>query len=134
MAFFQTGNYLGLEDLPFALLVVVATIVVDQVFDNLITPRIYGETLGVHPAAVLISALILASLIGLIGLLLAAPVLASLQLFVRYAMRKMVDLDPWPEPEAVDEERLSLSLRARVLSFWARARELLSRGKEDAKE
>ncbi len=134
VAFFQDGNYLGLEELPFALLVVAATIVVDQVFDNLITPRIYGETLGVHPAAVLISALILASLIGLIGLLLAAPVLASLQLFVRYAMRKMVDLDPWPEPETVDEERLSLSLRARVLAFWVRVREFISRGKENAKE
>ena len=56
--------------------------------------------LGIHPAAQLITAIVLTSLIGLMGILLAAPVLASLQLFGRYIVRKMMDKDPWPEPES----------------------------------
>jgi predicted PurR-regulated permease PerM len=104
VAFFQGGNYLNIvPPLLYAGIVVVATLVLDQTFDNLVTPRIYGRVLGVHPAAVLVAALIAASLLGFVGLLLAAPVFASLQLFLTYAIRKMLDLDPWPmlETESV---------------------------------
>ena len=99
VAFFQGGNYLGFEQFTFALVVVISSIVLDQIFDNLVTPRLFGQTLGVHPAAVLVSAIILANFIGFIGLLLAAPVLATVLLFVKYALRKMVDLEPWPDTE-----------------------------------
>jgi hypothetical protein len=34
---------------------------------------------------------------GIVGLLLAAPLIATLRLFGRYVYRKMFDLDPWPE-------------------------------------
>jgi len=61
---------------------------------------VIGRTLGLHPAGVLIAALIAARLIGLIGLVLAAPVLATIMLGGRYVGRKMFDLPPWPpEPE-----------------------------------
>lgn len=99
VAFFQASNYFNLEPIVYALIVVGLAIIFDQAFDNLITPRILGESLGVHPAAVLIAALILAQSIGFVGLVLAAPVLASLRLLIRYMGRKMFDLDPWPEPE-----------------------------------
>jgi predicted PurR-regulated permease PerM len=97
VAFFQGGNYFGLEQYQFAILVVVIAIVVDQVFDQLISPRIIGDTLGVHPAAILVAAIIAANLIGLVGLVLAAPVVATLSLGGRYIVRKMLDLDPWPD-------------------------------------
>ncbi len=103
VAFFQTSNYFGLETWQYVLLVVVASVILDQVFDNIVTPRLYGSTLGVHPAAVLVAAIIAANLLGIIGLLLAAPVLATLSLFTGYAVRKMLDLNPWPDPEPDDE-------------------------------
>lgn len=103
VAFFQGGNYLGIgPPLTYALIVVVAAVVLDQIFDNLVTPRIYGSTLGVHPAAVLVAAIIALNLLGFVGLLVAAPVLASLQLFLRYVLRKMLDLDPWETPSLDD--------------------------------
>lgn len=103
VAFFQTSNYFGLETWQYVLLVVVASVILDQVFDNIVTPKLYGSTLGVHPAAVLVAAIIAANLLGIIGLLLAAPVLATLSLFTGYAARKMLDLNPWPDPEPEDE-------------------------------
>jgi predicted PurR-regulated permease PerM len=99
VAFFQGSNYFRLQQFYYALLVVGIAILVDQIFDNFVTPRIMGRTLGVHPAAVLIAAIILAQLIGFVGLVLAAPVLASLSLISRYLVRKLFDQDPWPEPE-----------------------------------
>ena len=99
VAFFQGSNYFGLEQYQYALLVVGISMLVDQVFDNLISPRIFGDTLGVHPAAVLVAAIVATNLIGVIGLVLAAPVLATFNLVSRYVLRKMFDLEPWPEVE-----------------------------------
>jgi len=103
VAYFQI-NYLGLPPWEYTLLVVGILIILNQIFDNLISPRVLGETLGIHPAAILVAAIIAANLMGLIGIVLAAPVLASVVLIGRYALRKMLDLDPWPEPELALED------------------------------
>jgi len=94
---FQGGNYFNLVPIYYTLLCIGLSVVVDQIYDNLVSPRIMGRSLGVHPAAVLVVALIAANLIGLIGLILAAPVLASATLIVRYIIRKMFDRDPWSD-------------------------------------
>jgi predicted PurR-regulated permease PerM len=96
---FQNGNYFGLTSLGFTILVAVPTFVVDQVFDNFVSPRILGESLHINPGAVLVVAIIAANFIGIIGIILAAPVLATAQLIGRYVIRKLLDLDPFPEPE-----------------------------------
>jgi predicted PurR-regulated permease PerM len=54
-----------------------------------------SDALEVHPAAVLVMVIISASLFGLVGVLLAAPVLASLKLIFTYIVRKLMDADPW---------------------------------------
>jgi predicted PurR-regulated permease PerM len=126
VAFFQKGgNYLELEPFWYAVLIVGAAIALDQVFDSVITPRLFGSTLGVHPAAVLVIALVLYRMIGILGLLLAAPVLASGQLMVRYITLKMLDQDPWPddEEELIPFSKMFANLFRRV---WARLRTLLS--------
>ncbi len=94
---FQGGNYFNLVPIYYTLLCIGLSVVIDQIYDNLVSPRIMGRSLGVHPAAVLVVALIAANLIGLIGLILAAPVLASATLIVRYIVRKMFDRDPWAD-------------------------------------
>jgi len=99
VAYLQTSNYFGLEPIQYAALVIILIVILDMIFDSLVVPRFLGTTLGVHPAGVLIAAIIAANLIGLIGLILAAPVLATLNLLGRYILRKMFDLDPWPEGE-----------------------------------
>lgn len=119
VAFLQPSNYLGLEHWQYALLVIGGAVLVDQIFDNLITPRLYGEALGLHPAAVLVAAIIAANLIGIIGLLLAAPVLATLALFSRYTFRKMLDQDPFPEP-APQRTEFNIPGRQALKRVWER--------------
>ncbi len=124
VTFFQPANYLGLAPIWYAIMAVGIAMILDTIFDNIISPRIFGSSLGVHPAAVLLSAIVLASLIGIVGLLLAAPVLASVQLVGGYILRKMFDLDPFPEPEDDDEDVLSFkALKAFLARFWARVQQ-----------
>jgi predicted PurR-regulated permease PerM len=101
---FQKSNYFGLESLHYVILVVAFVFVVDQIFDNVVSPRILGRSMGVHPAAVLIAAIIGFSLLGIVGVILAAPGLATAMMLGRYILRKMLDLDPWPEPESDEVE------------------------------
>jgi len=94
VALFQT-NYFNLLPFPYALIVVGCAWVSDIIIDNFVSPRVMSNALKVHPAAVLVMVLVSASLFGFIGVLLSAPVLASLKLFLTYISRKLMDVDPW---------------------------------------
>ncbi len=99
VTFFQPVNYFGLLPWQYSVMVLAISLTTNFVFDNYITPRFLGRTLDIHPAAVLVAALFMASLMGVIGIFLAAPVVATIKLLGMYVFRKMFDLDPWPEPE-----------------------------------
>ncbi len=119
VAYFQGSGPFGLPPLTYAIVSVAVAFLIDQIFDNLITPRIIAHALHVHPAMVLIAALIAASFLGLLGFIIAAPMLATVTLFWRYIMRKMLDLDPWLEGEETYPSPLSISaILAAVRKFW----------------
>ncbi len=100
VAYFQGFKLFGMQPLAYTLLVVALALLVDQIFDNLVSPRLMADTLKVHPAGVLVMALVSANLLGILGVVIAAPSLATLQLIGRYILRKMFDQDPWPESES----------------------------------
>ncbi len=97
IAFFQDYKLGDLSPLAYAALVVIVLMAADQVIDSIIAPRILAQALKVHPAAVVVSTLIAASLLGLLGMVIAAPMLATIQLIGRYISRKLFDLDPWSD-------------------------------------
>jgi len=101
ITFFQPDKPFDLPALWYMLGVMGFSSITDQIIDNLVIPRIMARTLKVHPAAVLVTALISANLLGIIGVVIAAPFLATVTLLGRYTIRKMFDLNPWPttEPE-----------------------------------
>lgn len=117
VALFQQTNYLGLEPGYYALAVVIAMIIIQQLENNFLVPRIVGEALDLHPILVIVGVFMGASLAGIVGAILAAPVLASIKLLGVYAWRKLFDLHPFPEPEETDEgSRTSLWERGRKLT------------------
>ncbi len=101
IAIFQPGAWLGLTPVVHALIVLGDVIVLQEISDNFLVPRILGSSLHLHPVAILVFALIAANLAGLVGLLLSAPTLATLRLFGGYVYSKMFDLDPWPDPQPI---------------------------------
>jgi hypothetical protein len=62
-----------------------------------------GSSLNLHPVLILLGAIVGASLLGIVGLLLSAPTTATLILLGRYASRKLMDLPPWDPPIGVIE-------------------------------
>ena len=99
VSYFQVFKLFGLSPFSYTLLVLVVALIIDQVFDNIVSPRILSNALKVHPAAVLVAAIIAANLFGILGVVVAAPILATATLLWKYIMRKMLDVDPWPEEE-----------------------------------
>lgn len=61
------------------LVVLVLCLVVDQVIDNAITPRIMGKLVGLNPVWIILSLLLGAKIAGFIGILLAIPLASTLQ-------------------------------------------------------
>ena len=119
VTFFQPDNPFNLQPLVYTAIAVTITLVIDQIIDSFVVPRIMARTLKVHPAAVLVTALVAANLLGLLGVVIAAPFLASFLLLGRYIMRKMLDLDPWPEKERELPSPIDSAWIKRVRRLWA---------------
>jgi len=117
VTYFQEPTPFGMERLTYMLMVVITTTVIDWIIDNLVVPRIMAQTLRVHPAAVLVTALIAANLLGILGVVIAAPFLASVMLLGRYTMRKMLDLNPWPAGETVPATAMSFEWLGRTRAY-----------------
>lgn len=99
VAVFQTTNYMGLSPLVFALVILGMMILIQQLENHLLVPRIVGHALNLHPIIVIIGVVMGASLAGILGAVLAAPIIASLKVLGQYAGRKLFDLPPFPEAE-----------------------------------
>ena len=72
-------------------------LLVQQVENNFLVPKIQGDAVQLHPAAVVFAIIIGGSLAGLLGAILALPVTAAFRDVVRYLFRR---LSP-DEPEAL---------------------------------
>lgn len=110
LAYFQGSTWLTpqpFNNLTFAIIVLIMYVLNQQVENNVLVPRIIGQSLNLHPVVVLIGAIMGASLAGILGILLAAPTLATLRLLARYIYYKLLDQDPFPEearpPEPIPE-------------------------------
>ena len=103
VAFFQPGNYLGLVSWQYALVILTLMIVIQQLENHLLVPRIVGGALDLHPIIVIVGLFMGASLAGILGAILAAPLIASLKLLGTYAWRKLFDLPPFPDEEPIDD-------------------------------
>ncbi len=69
-----------------------------QQFENLyLLPRVVGSRVRLHPAVVIVGALAGAQLAGILGILLAAPVIAAGRLLLGYILRKLFDQSTVPE-------------------------------------
>lgn len=102
IAFFQAdSSWLGSQMSPFWFAVVVLGLYVlaQQVENLVLVPRVIGRSLNLHPMVVFLGAIAGASVAGIVGVLLAAPLLASGRLVVLYVFRKLYDLPPFPETD-----------------------------------
>ncbi len=94
-AYFQGSSYLPLPSWAFALLVAGFYFVMWQVDTNYLVPRIIGHRLQLPPALIIVGIIAGASVGGALGLLLAAPTIATLRVLGGYLYRRLLDLEPY---------------------------------------
>lgn len=77
------------------------------IFDQIITPRIVGGHVGLHPILAIVALLVGQALLGLVGMILAVPVAACIQIGVLAMVPKLkqeIDLPVASEVKATEEE------------------------------
>ncbi|MBW3621929.1 MAG: AI-2E family transporter [Armatimonadetes bacterium] len=84
------------------LAVLVVMTLLHQIFDYGITPRILGGQVGLHPLASLFAMVAGATLFGVVGIILAVPVAASLLILLRNLYPRL--LRPLPSPGSLSGE------------------------------
>jgi predicted PurR-regulated permease PerM/GNAT superfamily N-acetyltransferase len=105
VALFQDTTLFGLSSVGYAVLIAGLYILIQQIENNFLVPRILGRSLDLHPLVVLVGIIVGGSMGGILGILLAAPVLATLRVIGYYVFCRLYDRDPFIEPEGKVEER-----------------------------
>ena len=67
--------------------VVVFFLVIHQLENHIIVPKVMGRSIDLHPVTVIISLLIGGQLMGIVGMILAVPVAALLKVLYRHLWR-----------------------------------------------
>lgn len=79
------------ESWRLALYMTGAIVVIQQVESNLVTPKIIGDKLGIHPLLIVFALLSGGSLLGIWGMLFAVPAAAVLKVLVSWMYLKIVE-------------------------------------------
>ncbi|MCL6540523.1 MAG: AI-2E family transporter [Roseiflexus sp.] len=74
--------------------VLILYIAVQQLENSLLVPRIIGESVGVHPAVLTVAMIVMGTLFGLLGILLAAPAVATTRDLFKYAYLRLEGHSP----------------------------------------
>ena len=107
---------------PFsAVYVILAFIIIQQIEGNLLQPIVMSRAVDLHPALVVFALLVMGTLFGIVGVFLAVPLVAVLQVLVRELwVQRMDQIGTDPDPPAREPPKLpnpiSKALKALRLS------------------
>jgi predicted PurR-regulated permease PerM len=91
------------EDMPnwvFALIVAGIYVVVVQAQANIIAPKVMGMAVRLSPVVIMVSLIVGFNVGGLVGSLLAVPVVATAKVYIGYLYAKLLDREPFPSYSA----------------------------------
>jgi predicted PurR-regulated permease PerM len=101
---------LALVSDPFtAVYVILAFIIIQQIEGNLLHPIVMSRAVDLHPALVVFAILVMGTLFGIVGVFLAVPLVAALQVLVRELwVQKMDQMGTDPNPPAREPPKRKL--------------------------
>lgn len=95
VALFQGSTRFDMNNVVFAIVVIAAYILIQQLESNLIAPKVMGTSVQLPPLVVLISITAGYQVAGVLGAILAVPVVASSRVILSYVWAKIQSRDPW---------------------------------------
>ncbi len=101
IAVFRGSTYLPISNFWFAVLVLGIYLLIQQTENAYLVPRIMGRRLQLHPVVVFVGVLAGGLLLGALGVLLAAPIVGTLRVVLKYVYAKLLDEPPFP-PEFIE--------------------------------
>jgi predicted PurR-regulated permease PerM len=96
LALFAGSTNLPIPNWVFMLLIVGLHLVFEQFDLNYLIPRIIGRSVHLPPVVVILGIVGGAAATGVLGILLAAPTIASARVIGRYIYANLFDMDPFP--------------------------------------
>jgi predicted PurR-regulated permease PerM len=97
LAFFLGSTHWAIPNWIFMLIIIGLHLVFEQFDLNYLIPRIVGRNVHLPPLVVILGIFAGAVLAGVLGILLAAPTIASARVIGRYVYANLFDMDPFPE-------------------------------------
>ena len=71
------------------ILLVIGVFVLGQLMEgNFLTPKLVGNSVGLHPVSLLLALSIFGSMFGLVGMMIAVPIAASIGVLVRFLVNQ----------------------------------------------
>ena len=86
---------LGINNLGFAAITVGIYFLIQQLENNILVPRIIGDSVNLHPIIVICAVAVGLTTAGILGALLAPPVAASFRVMGSYVHAKLLDYPPF---------------------------------------
>ena len=107
LAYFQGSNWMPVGNLFFAVVVGIVYAIIGQLESVYFIPRFVGGRVKLHPAVTFVGIITGALTFGVLGILLAAPVIASARVLIVYISRKLMDREPF-ETEMATQSMLHI--------------------------
>ena len=85
----------GINNLGFALITVGIYFLIQQLENNILVPRIIGDSINLHPIIVICAVAVGLTTGGILGALLAPPVVATFRVVGSYVHAKLLDYPPF---------------------------------------
>ena len=92
---------MGINNFGFALITVGIYFLIQQLENNILVPRIIGDSINLHPIIVICAVAVGFSTWGILGALLAPPIVATFRVVGSYVHSKLLDYPPFlgkPQP------------------------------------
>jgi predicted PurR-regulated permease PerM len=105
VAWFEGSTFLPISNFWFTLLVIGLYVLIQQVENVWVQPRVMSRRVALHPGLVFVAIVGSLALSGALVALISVPLLASIGVVGRYVHRRLLGLDPWPEDGNGVEER-----------------------------
>jgi len=97
LALFAGSTRIDVPNWVFALILIGVTVVFQQFDLNYLIPRIIGRQVHLPPLVVILGIVTGAALAGVLGVVLAAPTVASARVLARYVFANLNDENPFPD-------------------------------------